>query len=262
MNPLAALPALAALAAGPVAAQSSPHQALAWEGAPVHAVVVPAGSRVRPLARRPGRTVPAWRAEAGAIAAINGGFFNHSDGWPVSHVAADGQVLADPHGNRALAANPVLAPHLGTIMGRRTAWFATPAGWALAPWNLKAPGWTAGLQAGPALLPSPALEAEAFVIRAKGGGVARDGIASGARAARSALGLRPDGAMVWVVAGKPGLAIPALARLMASLGCDRAMGLDGGGSSTLVWTEGGSPRTFVGVGGAPALVNSALVWVR
>lgn len=257
LPPLAALALVQAAQAAPAAAPS--HTALTWEGAPVHALVVPAGARVRPVARRPGRTVPAWRAEAGAIAAINGGYFNHADGWPVSHVVVDGEALTAPHDNRALRANPVLAPHLPRILGRRTAWFDTPEGWRLAPWNAKPAGWRAALQAGPALLPAVGLEEEAFVIRGANGAVVRDGIASGARAARSALGLRPDGAMVWAVAGVPGLSIPRLGALMARLGCDRAMGLDGGGSSTLVWLERGRPRVFVGAGGAPALVNSALL---
>ncbi len=266
MRALAVLPALAVLASVPAAEASLPaaavaptHATLSWDGAPVHTLVVPAGARVRPVARRPGRTVPAWRAATGAIAAINGGYFNHSDGWPVSHVVVDGEALTAPHENKALRANPVLAPHLPRIFGRRTTWIDTPDGWRLAPWNAKPAGWRAALQAGPALLPEIGLEAEAFVIRGKGGAIARDGIASGARAPRSALGLRPDGAMVWAVVGSPGLAIPQLATLMARLGCDRAMGLDGGGSSTLVWTENGRPRVYVGGGGAAALVNSALV---
>lgn len=260
MRLLAVLAALAAPTSGITTAGPSPHRELRWDGAPVHALVIPAGSRVRPVARRPGRTVPAWRAEAKALAAINGGYFNHSDGWPVSHVIAGGVPLTDPHRNAALRANPVLAPHLGVILGRRTAWFAGPDGWHVAPWNAKPAGFEAGLQAGPALLPTPALEAEAFVIRARGGAPARDGIGSAARAARSALGLRPDGAMVWAVAGKPGLSIAGLAGLMAHLGCNRAMNLDGGGSATLAWLDGGKPRTYVGAGHAPALVNSALVW--
>ena len=262
MRPLAVLPALAALAWGPaaIAAASPSHQTLMWDRAPVHALRVPAGSRVRPVARRPGRTVPGWLAETKAVAAINGGFFNHSDGWPVSHVAGPEGALTDPHRNRALRANAVLAPHLPRILGRRTAWFDTAAGWRLGPWNRKPTGYRAGLQAGPALLPTPALEAEAFVIRGPGGAIVRDGIGSGARAPRAALGLCPDGVMVWAVAGKPGLSIAGLAALMAHLGCDRAMGLDGGGSATLVWTEGGHTRTFVGAGGAPAPVNAALVW--
>lgn len=260
MRAFLALAALAtAFAAAPASASAPVHEAMAFDGAPVHVLTIPAGARVRPVARRPGRTVPGWLAEAKGVAAINGGYFNHSDGWPVSHVVEDGVELTNPHENQALRRNPVLAPHLPRILGRRTAWYATPAGWALAPWNAKPAGWTAALQAGPALLPADGLEAEAFVIRGKDGKIARDGIASAARAARSALGLRPDGAMAWAVVGKPGLTIAQLAALMARLGCDHAMNLDGGGSSTLAWTEGGKVRTYVGGGGAPALVNSALV---
>lgn len=235
------------------------HTATTLDGVPVHTLTIPAGALVRPVARRPGRTVPGWLAAAGGMAAINGGYFNHSDGWPVSRVVARGVALTDPAGNKALTGNSALKPHLDTIMGKRSAWFAGPVGWLIAPWHQAPSGYRDALQAGPALLPAPRLEAEAFVLRDARGRVTRDGIGSGVRAARSGLGLRPDGSMVWLVAGSPGLSITGLAAVFTRYGCVSALALDGGSSSTLSWTEGGKVKTFVGNGGAAALVNSALV---
>lgn len=226
---------------------------------PVHTLTIPAGAHVVPVARRPGRTVPGWLAASHGSAAINGGYFNHSDGWPVSRVVAGGVALTDPAGNQALTGNPVLKPFLGTILGERSAWFAGPTGWAVAGWDRPPAGFRDALQAGPALLPAVRLDAEKFVLRDARGRVTRDGIGSSAPAARSGLGLKPDGSMVWLVAGKPGVTIAGLAAAFARLGCTAALALDGGSSSTLCWTEKGRVRTFVGNGGAPALVNSALV---
>jgi len=235
------------------------HASMVIGGAPVHTLTIPRRAAVRPVARRPGRTVPGWLATTKGTAAINGGYFNHSDGWPVSRVVAGGVALTEPGQNKALAGNPVLAPFLDTILGKRSAWFAGPFGWAVAGWDRPPAGWRDALQAGPLLLPTPQLDAEKFVLRDARGRATRDGIGSAGRAARSGLGLKPDGSMVWLVAGKPGLTIPGLAAAFAGLGCTSALALDGGSSSTLCWTEHGRVKTFVGNGVAPALVNSALV---
>lgn len=67
----------------------------------------------------------------------------------------------------------------------------------------------------------------------------RADVAAG-RHARTAIGIKPDGRVVIVVAeggrgGRgPGLTLTELAKLMLHLGCKAAMNLDGGGSTTLV----------------------------
>lgn len=243
------------------AATAVRHVTLQWDGASVQVLDVPHGARVVPVARRPGRTVPGWVADTGAIAGINGGYFNHSDGWPVSHVLADGRALTDPEHNRALRDNPQLRPILPTIFGARAEWRALSDGrWAIAPHDAPVGGTLVdALQAGPTLLPHPALEQEGFVTRDAHGRVLRDGIGSLAPAARSALGLTAEGDLLLVAVGGRGLTIAQLAALMTHLGATRAMALDGGSSTTLVWKSGARVHCFVGSNRTPAIVNSALV---
>ncbi|MEB3284543.1 MAG: phosphodiester glycosidase family protein [Candidatus Sericytochromatia bacterium] len=201
--------------------------------APLWVMVWPRGSRVFP-ATGAWRSVPEWLRETGAVAAINGGFFNHSDGEPVSYVRQDGRLVDDPKGNRALMTNPELRSALPLILNARAAWFVGSEGWGIAPWGTISPDVQDALQAGPVLLPEPSLEKEAFRLRRRDG-TWRDGIQSARRARRSAIGLRADGSMVWVVAGGPGLDIRQLAHAMKQLSCVQAMALDGGSSSTLAW---------------------------
>lgn len=249
-------------------------ESLTWQGHPAKILTIPRGWRVVPHAHRPGRTVFEWLRFDGVVAAINGGYFNHSDGFPVSHVFA-GRTLADPTTNQALKQNQELRPILSRILNKRATWTSvgTPEGvrWEIRPYdqtrNRDRFGKIAGLlQAGPALLPAMDLAEEGFVIKGKNGAVIRDGIASSTPAARSAIGLRPDGAMIWAVVGsRPGggVTIAQLGQLMAESGATSAMALDGGSSSSLSWRE--SPhaqiQTFVGSGGAPARVNSVLLLV-
>jgi hypothetical protein len=247
------------------------HRTVSAFGTVAHVLTVSAGARVKPVAARPGKTVPGWARHAGAIASINGGYFNHSDGWPVSHVTADGRALTNPRENRALTSNPVLQPVLPRIFDQRVEWRAyegaAGTAWAIAPHAAPAPAGRRlrhALQAGPALLPAMDLAGEAFVLQDARGRVTRDGIGTSSRAARSALGLTPTGELLLVaVAGSPkrgtGVTIAQLAELMRQLGASAAMGLDGGSSTALSWTEAGRLKTVTGSGAAPALVNSALV---
>jgi exopolysaccharide biosynthesis protein len=139
--------------------------------------------------------------------------------------------------------------------------------WAIAPHDAPAPwGQTIddALQAGPQLLPTLDLAGEAFVLQDAQGRITRDGIGALGRAARSAIGLLPDGAMLFVATSGvtrkgTGLTIAQLAGLLKRLGATEALALDGGSSTTLSWTEAGRLKTFVGGGAGPALVNSALV---
>jgi hypothetical protein len=163
------------------------HASMMIGDAPVHTLTIPRGATVTPVARRPGRTVASWLAASGGSAAINGGYFNHSDGWPVSRVVAGGVALTEPDKNTALAGNPLLAPFLDTILNKRSAWFAGPFGWTVAGWDRPPAGWRNALQAGPALLPAPRLDAEKFVLRDARGRASRDGIGSLTRREREQL---------------------------------------------------------------------------
>lgn len=235
-------------AAGPVA-----HSQLSYHGCQVHVLTVAPGTPVRPAARRPGKTVAAFVAENHALAGINGGYFNHSDGWPVSHVLVSGRSITDPENNKALKSNPALVPHLSVILNHRSEWRHVTAGWQVA--NHDGPGQPIdALQAGPRLLPRLDLAGEAFVLKGKKGEILRDGIGAMAPATRSALGLKADGAMLLVGVGAPGLTLEGLASLMTQLGALEALNLDGGSSTSLVWGK----QAFHG-GHAPARVNSVLL---
>ncbi|MBU6429720.1 MAG: phosphodiester glycosidase family protein, partial [Cyanobacteria bacterium REEB65] len=172
-----------------------------------------------------------------ALVAINGGFFNRSDGEPAAYVVKNGKPLADPHRNKVLMANPQLKPYLARIFDRPE-WriWKTPLGlrMAIEPHHEgPAPGWSlvTALQAGPDLLPEPRVAEEAFV-RKDG-----DAIGSTDPRGRSALGIRSDGSLVLACVPMPpsaGLTIDQLRDLMLQLGAERAMALDGGAAAGLV----------------------------
>ncbi len=181
-----------------------------------------------------------------ASAAINGGFFNLSDGVSTSYVVIDKQEEANPHENNALNENPKLKQHLETIYNRSEVRFLEDAHGKstiqIALHNDPRPKDTKlihSLQAGPRLLPMLGDRIEAFV-RPDPDGKETDSIGSNKPAARTAFGITPDGyAILACVAGpgqdanSVGLTLKQVSQFMQNLGCSEAINFDGGTSSTM-----------------------------
>lgn len=179
-------------------------------------------------------------------AAVNGGYFNLSDGKSASYVIKNGNIVADPTTNEALTNNPKLKPYLEQIFNRSEFRILLDSKgdekFAIGAHDSPVPeGFTldSSLQAGPQLLPAVTDEEEAFV-RQDPDGTQVDSIGARRNAARTALGIRPDGTVILVaVAGKPqdssspGLTLKELAGVMRQLGCVQALNLDGGNSTTM-----------------------------
>lgn len=183
-----------------------------------------------------------------ASAGINGGFFNLSDGASASYVYQDGAMVADPHANKALVENPKLQSFLTQIFDRTELRILKKTGSKRAtdiqiakhsealPKGMEL---VDSLQAGPRLLPNLDLEAEAF-LRKQADGTYTDAIGGKGMAARTAVGITPDGyAIMLAVSGKgqdpesSGITLAETADLMRRLGCRQAINLDGGSSTSM-----------------------------
>ena len=176
-----------------------------------------AGVRIRatPSDQR-GQVTSAWGNASGALAAINGGY---------------GLSGFRPDAGRAAGGGAEWPDSVDTevrgffAFGPRNVYHSpAPAVEALPPWA------------------EEAVNGDATLVQ---GGVAVDcgGCGSGARAPRTALGISADGSTLTMVtvdgrmASSRGMTIDELAILMASFDVDRAMNLDGGGSTTM-WVRG------------------------
>ncbi len=176
-----------------------------------------AGVQVRatPTGQR-GRRTSTWASGAGALAAVNGGFF--LSGFRPDGGAAVGYGAAWPD---------------STETGYR-AWFGfgrhrihhSPA-----PEVMPTPAWVSEAAAGDATLVS-------------GGRAVNCGGCGGGRAPRTGVGYTANRRQVFFVtvdgrsSTSRGMTIDEFAVLMAGFGVDRAMNLDGGGSTTM-WTRAG-----------------------
>lgn len=180
----------------------------------------------------------------GAIAIINGGFFDPNNQKTTSAVVLQGKLVADPRQNDRLINNSNLKPYLAKILNRsefRRYLCGKSVRYDIVLHNASPPTGCQLIDAlggGPQLLPELTLEEEGFVDSAH----SRDALGSTQPNARSAVGITRDGSIVLVmIAQKPktphnsGMSLPAVADFLKSLGVQKAMNLDGGSSSSLYY---------------------------
>lgn len=163
---------------------------------------------------------------AGALAAINGSYFNMSTGEPVCYLKIKGQKLGDNEPNKrdttqrkyyqnaAIRLLPSGRPRFNIPDSNRLSEYQMPDS------NV--------MTAGPMLLYRGEVVPQRTDLRFVYG-----------RHNRTAIGLKQDGTIVLVVADgrhrrkSEGLSLPELIRIMRWLGCRDAANLDGGGSSCM-----------------------------
>jgi exopolysaccharide biosynthesis protein len=216
--------------------------------AQVHVLRVPpdASFVVTPAVAATTATLTEFVATNGAIAAVNGGFFDPVNQQTTSYITLQNQLVADPAQNDRLVGNPEMQPYLEQILDRsefRRYQCDQTVQYDITPHSAAIP---AGCQlidalgAGPSLLPDLRLVEEGFADVVNGEKV-RDALGSDRPNARTAVGILPSGEIVLVMAAQipdipdSGLSLPALAEVMAGLGAAKALNLDGGSSSTLYY---------------------------
>ena len=210
-------------------------------------------------------TVEQHAQDAGAIAAINAGFFDPQNQQTTSYVTIDGAIAADPRENSRLVNNPDLAIYMEAILNRsefrqltcdegtvysiahhgdgrsESAISDFPDG-ATSQEGASGPSCTLNdaVGGGPRLLPTLQSVEEGFLAYDSDGGVIRDAIGSLSPNARSAVGITDTGVVVFVmvaqrtdVGDRMGMSLPELADFLETLGVRDALNLDGGSSSSL-----------------------------
>ncbi|MGG6266528.1 phosphodiester glycosidase family protein [Leptolyngbya sp. AN03gr2] len=196
-------------------------------------------------------TIDQFAKSQKAIAVLNGGFFDPKNEKTTSYVTQKGKVVSDPSKNDRLMTNPDLAPYLPQILERsefRSYQCAAKVQYAIATRSAPVPSGCKLIDAvggGPQLLPQFTATEEGFVDP----NVGRDSIGVTQRNSRSAIGIKPDGSVVLVMAAQKsdaptnsGMSVQAMVSFMQRLGVNQALNLDGGSSSALIFQD----QTFYG----------------
>jgi exopolysaccharide biosynthesis protein len=158
-----------------------------------------------------------------AYAAINGSFFDMDKGNPICYLRIDGQKMGEN------------TPMKDDSINRKYYQYAVMT---LGPTHLWVPDsnrcWEDILSHGDIMTAGPMLLREGRHVPQRD-----DRTFVTHRHNRTAIGLRPDGSTILLVADgrfkhkAEGFSLPELERIMLWLGCSEAINLDGGGSSTM-----------------------------
>ncbi|WP_051463589.1 phosphodiester glycosidase family protein [Leptolyngbya sp. PCC 6406] len=214
----------------------------------VHVVTIPpeSGYRVQVAVAEGLNLVQDLAPQVGAIAAVNAGFFDPQNGLTTSYITIGGSLIADPRQNLRLMENPDLQSYLDAILDRsefRIYDCGDRQRYGIMPHSAPIPEactLDAAVGAGPQLLPAITAYEEGFLADNPAGEVVRDALGSRYANARSAIGLKPDGTVVFAIAAQrldqdapTGLTLEGMAEFLKTLGVTAALNLDGGSSSSL-----------------------------
>lgn len=216
----------------------------------VSIVAIPSNYPVEIAVSEDLKTVDDFAADLDALAVLNGGFFDPNNAQTTSFITVNGSLVADPRRNRRLVDNPDLAVYMEQILNRsefRRYACDDRSGdrirYDITVHNAPLPNGCelhSALGAGPQLLPQDTSQAEGFTDYINGT-LNRDAIGSRQRNARSAIGIKPDSSLVWVmvtqVESAGGMTLAELAEFMATLDVQKALNLDGGSSSSLYFDQ-------------------------
>lgn len=249
-------PASTAVTAAPSPQKTLGYQVYTLANSTVYTVKVPPESlfEVMPAISTQLATVEEFARSYGAIAVLNGGFFDPSNQKSTSPVILDGKQVAIPEENERLMTNPDLLPYLDKILNRAEFRRYRCAGIlrydiALRQ-ELPPPGCQldAAMGAGPQLLPNATLIQEGFLAQ-QNGNIIRDALGSSQPNARSAVGITQDGSVVLIMVaqkknapGRSGMTLAELTDFMKSQKLEKGMNLDGGSSASLHYGD----QTFWG----------------
>ncbi|MEL7509421.1 MAG: phosphodiester glycosidase family protein [Cyanobacteria bacterium J06554_1] len=214
----------------------------------VHIVTIPPNYPVDVAVGDGLKTVKDFATETQALAVINGGFFDPNNAQTTSFVTVNGTLAADPRNNARLIDNPDLAVYREQILNRSEfrrydcvdgIRYDITVHKATIPHSCTL---HSALGAGPQLLPNDTSQVEGFTDYGNGT-LTRDAIGSQQRNARSAIGIKEDNTLLWVMAAQSnsagGMTLAELAEFMATMNTQKVLNLDGGSSSSLyvLWAD-------------------------
>jgi hypothetical protein len=177
--------------------------------------------------------------ETGASLVVNAGFFDPKNQKTVSFVVIDGQTVLDPNDNESLMNNITLHPYLDKILNRSEFRILEDENgkiiYDIAPHNQEiAEGLKLkhSIQGGPMLLPELRLEEEFFILK-RDGKIISESASSLHKYPRTAIGICENKVYLFIATKDAPMSLEDVANLAQKWGMEKAMGFDGGGSTSL-----------------------------
>ena len=179
---------------------------------------------------------------SGAELTVNAGFFDPKNGKTISYVVSDRQTMEDPMLNENLFANPVLRQNMQKILNRTEFRIVECSGkynFEIVPHNTPVDFMCSiveSVQGGPLILPNLQLEEEYFIEK-KDGKVVRESCSVLHKVARTILGIKDGNLHLLIITDEHPMDMYEVQELCKKFGFEKAMGLDGGSSTSMDYKD-------------------------
>lgn len=177
--------------------------------------------------------------KSNSILTINTGFFDPNNQKTISYIVSDGSTAADPLVNENLLSNSVLRQNLDKIINRtefRVVECENKYHYEIVPHKTSvdfACNVVTSAQGGPQILPELRLEEEFFIVKNKEGKIIRESASVLEKTARTVIGLKGNDVHILIITNKNPMTIYEVRDFCEKLGLEKAMGFDGGSSTSM-----------------------------
>ncbi len=180
--------------------------------------------------------------QSGAILTVNAGFFDPDNGKTISYVTMGSHTSEDPLLNENILSNPILRRNLQKILNRtefRIVECDNKYKYEIVPHNTPvdfACTVTEAVQGGPLIIPDLRLEEEFFIVK-DGDKIIRESCSVLHKVARTVLGIKDGDLHILIITDEHPMDMYEVQALCKQLGFERAMGLDGGSSTSMNYKD-------------------------
>lgn len=175
---------------------------------------------------------------SGSKLTINTGFFDPKNQKTISYIVNDRHIVADPNFNENLFNNPILRQNMDKIMNRtefRVVECDDKIHYEIVPHKTPVDftcSVVTSAQGGPMIVPELKLEEEFFILK-QDGKVVRESASVLEKVARTIIALKGQEIHILIITDKNPKTMYEVKELCEKLGFDRAMGFDGGSSTSM-----------------------------
>ncbi len=176
--------------------------------------------------------------QSNSFLTVNTGFFDPKNGKTISFINSKWGESADPRFNESLISNPVLNKNLEKILNRsefRVYECGVSTVYDIVPHNeLVKEGCFLQMsaQGGPEIYPNLRLEEEFFIQKDSNGNIIRESCSVLHKTARTIIALKGNDIHLFIITNDNPMTLKEAAEYVKSFGVEKAMGFDGGSSTS------------------------------
>ncbi len=202
-----------------------------------------------------------------ATLTVNAGFFDPKNGQTISYIVTDKLISADPMFNQSLLMNPFFRKNMNKVLNRsefRVIQCGNKYQYDIVSHKASVPfgcSIITSAQGGPLILPELHLEEEGFVVKNDEGKVIRESASVLHKVARTVIGLKgTEECHILIITDEHPMDMYEVQQLCKDLELDRAMGFDGGSSTSMNYKNSIDVVSLKGDGAGRMLKSFMLVY--